>query len=403
MPSEHARHWMLDPAVDFLNHGSFGATPLPVLEDQQRWRERMEKEPVRFFARDHEPALDAARHRLAAFVGADADDLAFVANATSACNAVLRSVRFDAGDELLTTDHAYNAVRNAMDYVAERDGARVVVVAIPFPGAGSAEVVERVLAAVTARTRLAVLDHVTSSTALVLPIAELVTQLAARGVNTLVDGAHAPGMVELALDPLGAAYYAGNLHKWVCAPKGAGFLWVRRDRQHAVRPLTISHGADLPRADRSRFRLEFDWQGTGDPTPWLAVPAAIDFGASLMAGGWPAVRARNRAIALAARDRLCAATRQSAAAPDDMIGSMASVPLAWEAEPASARDGSLYGDRLHDALLEAGFQVTVTPWPQRPHGKRWRRLVRISVAAYNDLDQYTRLAAAMADFLTPAG
>lgn len=403
MASEHARHWLLDPAVDFLNHGSFGATPRPVLEAQTAWREEMEREPVRFFVERHDAELATAREALAAFVGARADDLAFVTNATSGCNAVLRSLELAPGDELLTTDHAYNAVRNAMAHVADGAGARLVTVEVPFPLASADEVVERILAAVTPRTRLAVLDHVTSATAMVLPIERLVAALAERGVDTLVDGAHAPGMLDLDVAGIGAAYYTGNLHKWVCAPKGAGFLWVRPDRQEQIHPLVISHGANLPLGERTRFRLEFDWQGTADPSAWLAVPAALRFGAELLAGGWAALRERNRALALEARDLLCAATGEPPPIPDAMIGSIASVPLGWEDEPASVQGVNLYGDRLHGALLAAGIQVMVTPWPQRPEGLRWRRLVRVSAAAYNDRGQMERLARTLTAALEAAG
>ena len=402
MPSEHARHWSLDPRVDFLNHGSYGATPRPVLEAQQTWRLRLEHEPVRFMVERLEPALDAARAAVGAFVGAGADDLAFVSNATSGVNTVLRSLSLRPGDELLTTDHEYNAVRNALDFVAERSGARVVVAAVPFPLESPASAVAAVLEAVTPQTRLAVIDHVTSATGLVLPVADLVRRLAERGIDTLVDGAHAPGMVELDVAGLGAAYYAGNLHKWVCAPKGAAFLWVRPDRQDGIRPLVISHGANSLRRDRSRFRLEFDWLGTGDPTAWLAVTAAIDFGASLMKGGWPALRARNHALVLRGRDLVAAATGAAPPAPDAMLGSMASLSLGWAQEPGTDADVELYGDRVHGALLAAGFQTMIAPWPQRPQGRRWQRLLRLSAAAYNDLGQYQRLAALLPDILAAA-
>jgi len=196
---EWAALWPLDPAVTFLNHGSYGACPREVLRHQAALRAEMEAEPVRFLGRDLDERLDAARAALAAFVGADADDLAFVANATGGVNAVLRSLRLSPGDELLTTDHCYQACRNTLDYVAERTGARVVVATIPFPVVSAQEIVDRVLAKATSRTRLALLDHITSPTALVLPIERLIDALAARGIETLVDGAHAPGMVPLDL------------------------------------------------------------------------------------------------------------------------------------------------------------------------------------------------------------
>ena len=402
MPSEFAAHWTLDPAISFLNHGSFGAAPRPVLAAQLAWRDRMESEPVRFFSHDLEPALDQARAALGAFVGADPDDLAFVPNATAGTNAILRSLRFGPGDELLTTDHAYNAAKNAMEYVAERDGAQVVITPVAFPGTSSASVTEAVLGAVTPRTRLAVLDHITSATALIFPVEQLVAELAARGVDTLVDGAHAPGQVALDVPALEATYYTATLHKWVCAPKGSGFIWVRRDRQDAVRPLAISHGANTPRPGRSRFRAEFDWTGTADPSAYLSVVDAITFGEELMPGGWGALRERNHALGLAARDLLCAALGIEAPVPDEMVGCMASVPLPLERRPGQVQGVDLYDDPVHDHLAMLGMQVMVTPWPQRPDGGPWRRLIRISAAAYNDLEQFARLADALPAALAAA-
>lgn len=395
MPSEFARHWSLDPSVTFLNHGSYGATPRAVLAAQQAWRDAMEAEPVRFFSYELESALRDAREALGLFVGADPEDLAFVPNATAGFNTVLRSLRFQPGDELLTTDHEYNAAKNAMEFVAEGAGASVVIVPVPFPIRSADEVVEAVLAAVSTRTRLAMLDHITSATALIFPIERLVTELAARGVETLVDGAHAPGQIELALPALGAAYYTANLHKWVSAPKGSGFLWVRRDRQPDIRPLAISHGANSPRTDLSRFRAEFDWTGTADLSAYLSVPEAIRFGEQLLPGGWAALRDRNRGLVLAGRDLLCEVLGIEAPAPGAMIGSMASVPLPMETRPGRVQGVELYDDEVHAYFAQRGMQVMTTPWPQRPEGGPWRRLIRISAAAYNDLGDYSQLAAAL--------
>ena len=270
--------------------------------------------------RELEPLLDAARATVARFVGAQADDLAFVSNATTGVNAVLRSLAFEAGDELLTTSHGYNACTNALRFVAERAGARVVVAPVPFPVASAAALAQAVLAAVTPRTRLVLLDQISSGTALVFPIDALVKELEGRGIPVLVDAAHAPGQVPLHLDATGASFTTGNLHKWVCAPKGAAFLHVRRDWQDRIRPAVISHGANSPRTDRSRFLLEFDWVGTQDPTAFLSVPAALEFMGSLLPGGWPALMALNHADAVAARAALLAGARAQSALPSRAAG-----------------------------------------------------------------------------------
>ncbi|MBI4607614.1 MAG: aminotransferase class V-fold PLP-dependent enzyme [Candidatus Rokubacteria bacterium] len=388
-----ARLWALDRDVAFLNHGSYGACPLAVLDAQQRLRERLERQPVGFLGRELERLLDAARAELAALVGADARDLAFVPNATAGTNAVLRSLRFEPGDELLTTDHAYNACRNAIEFAAGRAGARVVVAPVPFPIDGPDRVVEAVLQHVTPRTRLAVLDHVTSPTGLIFPIARLVAELAGRGVDTLVDGAHAPGMLPLDVRAIGAAYYTGTCHKWLCAPKGAAFLYVRRDAQPAIRPLAISHGANSPRTDRPRFHLEFDWTGTDDPTPYLCVPEAVRFMGSLLPGGWPALMARNRTVALDARATLCETLGAPLPCPDAMIGSLAALPLPdGSSVPPVPRAGR---DPLQAALLERfSIEVPIMAWPRPP-----RRLIRISAQLYNSAADYQRLARALAELL----
>jgi isopenicillin-N epimerase len=395
-PTELRRHWLLEPELSFVNHGSFGACPIPVLEHQRCLRERMEAQPVQFLARELEPLLDGARTELAAFVGADPADLAWVANATTGVNSVLQSLALSRGDELLATDHEYNACRNALDVVAERAGATVVVAPVPFPLSSADRVVEAVLAGVTGRTRIALLDHVTSQTGLVLPIRQLVQELDRRGVDTLVDGAHAPGMLELDLDELGAAYFTGNCHKWLCAPKGAAFLHVRRDRRERVRPLVISHGANSPRRDRSRFHLEFDWVGTADPTAALCVPEAIRFMGSLLPDGWPGLRRHNRRLALQARDELCRALGAAPPCPDEMIGSMAALPL--PPGPDEAPDSALYTDPLQAQLLERwGIEVPVIPWPAPP-----ARLIRISTQVYNRFEQYQLLAGALKALLAEA-
>ncbi|HKO58512.1 MAG TPA: aminotransferase class V-fold PLP-dependent enzyme [Thermoanaerobaculia bacterium] len=374
---ELKKHWLLDPDIAFLNHGSYGATPIAVLARQDELRTQMEREPVRFFNRELEPLLDDARRRLAAFLGADEAGLAFCANATAGVNAVLRSLDLDKLDELVVTSHEYNASRNTIDFAAGLAGAKVVVVTIPFPIASPDEVMERILAAVTDRTRLVLIDHVTSQTALVFPAARIVSEVQARGVDVLIDGAHAPGMIPLDLRAIGAAYYAGNLHKWVCAPKGAGFLHVRENRRLGIHPAVISHGMNATRRDRSRYHLEFDWTGTMDPTPWLCVPVALRFMESLVEGGWPEIMRRNHDLALRARDLLCQRLAIANPAPDDMLGSMAAIPLP-EGDAQSLQD---------ELFFEHHIEVPLMPWPTR--------LLRVSAQLYNTIEEYERLADAL--------
>jgi isopenicillin-N epimerase len=387
-----ARHWTLDPAITYLNHGSFGACPRPVLEAQQALRDQLEREPARFFNREAPVLLAAARKELAELLNAPAAGLAFVRNVTTAINAVLRSVPLEPGSELLVTDHEYNATRNILEYAASERGCKVVVAQVPFPTTGAQAVVEAVLARVTPRTRLAVIDHVTSQTALVFPIAELVRELESRGVDVLVDGAHAPGMVAVDVGALAPAYYAANCHKWLCAPKGVGFLWTREDRRRDVRPAVISHGANAPIPVEQRYGVEFMWMGTDDFTPALALPAALRFLAGLLPGGLAELRARNRALALAGRRVVADALGVPLPCPDAMIGAMASLPVPpLPGLPAPESVSALALDPLHDLLFrEHQIEVPVLTCPAHPG-----RLVRISAQAYNELDDYERLASAL--------
>jgi isopenicillin-N epimerase len=388
-----ASHWTLDPDVLFLNHGAFGACPKPVLAAQAELRARLEREPVDFMARQWEPLMDEAHAELGRFVGALPDALALVSNATTGVNTVLRSLSFSPGDEILLADQEYNASQNAARFVAERSGASVVVAHVPFPLSDPAEVTRALLERVTDRTRLALVDHVVSTTGLVFPIQDVVRGLDARGVDTLVDGAHAPGQVPLALDALGAAYYTGNCHKWMCTPKGSAFLYVRPDRQERIHPLVISHGRNAPRQDRSHFRLEFDFTGTQDPSPWLVIPDAIRFMGGLLPGGWDELRARNHALAVRARGLLCESLGVGAPAPESMLGSLATVPLPDARTSTDALP--LSTDPIMATLWERyRIEVLASVWPAPP-----RRVLRVSAQAYNEESQYVRLASALKEAL----
>ena len=382
-PRSEISDWPLDPEVIYLNHGAFGSCPRPVQQIADAFRLRFERAPMQFVMRDAESLIDAARVAAAPLMGADGEDLVFVQNATTAVCTVLASLPMRPGDELLVTDHAYNACRNALNLHARRTGMSIVVARVPFPCAGPDEVVAAVLGAVTARTRLALLDHVSSPTALVFPIAELVSALTARGVDTLIDGAHAPGMLSVDLRTLGATYYAANLHKWCGVPKTAAVLYVRRDRQANVHPLVIGHGANSPRTDRSRFLLEFDWIGTHDPSAAMSLPAALQYMSGLLPGGLPALRDRNHDLVVRARALLMDALGIQAPCPAAMLGAMATLPL-----PATT---SVSASVLYEALWRKHrIEAPVFDWP--PAG---RPMLRVCAQIYNDLGQYQQLADAV--------
>jgi isopenicillin-N epimerase len=387
-PSKIRRHWTLAPGSIFLNHGSFGACPARILQIQEHFRRQMEAEPVQFLWRTYDERLRLARSRVARFAGARAQDLVFVTNATTGVNAVLRSVNLKEGDEILTTNHDYNACHNVLMETALRCGAKVVTARVPFPVRHPDDILEAVVRAVSCRTRLALIDHVSSSTALVFPVEQIIRELEQRGIETLLDGAHAPGMVSLNLRKLSPSYYTANLHKWVCAPKGTGFLWVREDKQAKVQPAVISHGNNSPRPSYSAFQDRFDWAGTFDPTGWLCAGEAIDWMENLFPGGWPEIRHRNRQLAMNARKLLCQSLYVEPPCPESMLGSMATIPLParYQGRPKRGKIDEEQS-RLYDK-----FRIEV---PFFRIGAPEKRCFRISAQVYNSLAEYEYLAAAL--------
>ena len=385
--------WDLDPSILYLTHGTYGACPRPVLEAQRAMVADLEANAIRFLSRELEARWDAARRAVADFLSADPEALVAVPNATTGVATVLASLRLRPGDELLTGDHEYNATLNALATTAERAKATVVRVRIPLPIRHPEEVVEAFIAGVTPRTRIAMVSHVTSPSGLVFPIEAIVRELDRLGVDTLVDGAHAPGMLPLDLRALNTAYWTGNGHKWLCGPKTAGMLVVREDRRSGVLPLVTSHGRNDPRADRPALWREFDWQGTLNPTAFLALPEAIRVIGGLDAGGWPAHMAANRALALGARSLLNDRLGLAPIAPESMIGSMASIRLPVDLDDDDA-------EALSRALAEEDrIEVPIVPFPVRaarePGAPVTTTLLRISAQRYNELDDYERLADAL--------
>ena len=381
--------WVLEEGVLHLNHGSFGATPTSVLEAQQRTRSRIEANPTKYFlGGGYQRELDSARCAVARFVGGDEAGLVFVNNATAGVNAVLRSLEptLAPGDEIVVTDHEYNACRNAATVSASRTGARVVTAGVPFPLESPQQVVDAVLAATTERTRILMIDAVTSATGLVMPVAEIAAALEP-DVRVLVDAAHAPGMIDFTVSELGASYVTANCHKWLCSAKGAGFLWVREDRRDDVYHSVISHGYNggWP-SGGGRLHAQFDWTGTDDPSAWLTVPDGLAAVEAMHPDGWPGVRRTIRQTCLDGRRILLDALGIDPPAPDDMIGAIASVPV-----PHADHSGTEIFDPLMAALEHRhGIQVPVFTWPAPPE-----RLLRISAHLYNDESQYRRLAGAL--------
>lgn len=383
--AELAAHWRLEPGVTYLNHGSFGPAPEPVLAVRRQWFERLERQPMEVLTRQLVPALDEARRALAALVHCSADDLVLVDNATVAMNVVAASVALREGDEVLLTDHEYGAVQRLWQRRCEQAGASLIVCRLPLPLEDEQQVVDSVTAAVSPRTRLAVFSHVTSPTAVVLPAARLCRELRARNVLTCIDGPHALAMRQVDLAALDCDYYCASCHKWLCAPFGTGFLYVKPACQADVQPLVISWGR-TPEGSTPSWRDEFYWWGTRDPAAWLSIPAAVAF---LSAVGWERFRSRTHALAQYARHRIERLTGLPALVPDSdqWYGSMIALPL--PAGDAAALQQALW--------QEEQIEVPIIEW--RGADGLVRRLVRPSCHLYTRPEHIDRLCAALSRHL----
>lgn len=385
---EFRKYWAIGDVPRF-NHGSFGATPTAVLEKQAQYLAAFNADREALFWGGGLERHQAIRTNIAEFAGADADDLVIVDNATEGVNTVLKSLSFNPGDEILITDHIYTPYQSVLKELEHRTGAKVVTVEIPLPVTGPDAITAAVMDGVTDKTKLAFIDHVTSPTALIMPVADIVAKLAERGIDCFIDGAHAPGQVKLDLNALGAAYYTGNHHKWICAPVQSGFLHVRRDRQGPVIPAVGSFGSgrDTPFAER------FIWQGTRDCSARFCVPDTIDYMAGLMAGGWDEIIRRNHDTAIAARDMLLDATGAPRNCPDDMVGCMFTLSLGVLDLPPDIT--ALLEHLQVNTLMKQRFGYSIyAHW----HHDHW--LARVSCPLYNDVADYEPLAADLSALLT---
>ncbi len=387
MPDNLASLFLLDPDVVFLNHGSFGACPKPVFEAYQAWQLKLERQPVAFLdpMRGYVAWMKDARVSLAEEIGADPEDIFGTVNATFSLNIVARSLPLEPGDEILTTDHEYAALEKTWNYVARRTGARIVTVSLPLPLTEDADFTDAILAAMTERTRVLFLSHVTSPTALVLPVERVVAEARARGIWSVIDGAHTPGHIALDLNALGADFYAGNCHKWLMAPKGSAFLHVRREQQAKMSPLVISHGWTAERAEpgpfgNSAFVDAMEMQGTRDPSAWLTVPEAIRF---RHAQGWDEVARRCNEMMHATADRITALTGLPLfGAPDFVAPQMVAIPLP-RTDPAVLQ---------HSLMQRYGIEIPVFEW-------NGHTVMRLSVQGYNTERQMDLLVTALTDIL----
>ena len=366
--------WPLEPTVDHLNHGSFGAVPIPVLDEQQSWRARMEENPDRFFLRELPEALEQARVEVARFLSADLDGVVFVPNATTGVSTALASLCLEAGDEVVLSTHAYGAVRHAAERAVRLRRVRIVVID-PGLDASDADLELALLGALTERTRLCVLDDVTSPTARRLPLARLVPAVQDQGVPVLVDAAHGPGMHDVDLGQLDPAFWTGNLHKWCCAPRGSAVLAVAAPHRLAVHTLAVSWGEQLG------FPASFAFGGTDDQTAWLAAPRAVRLLAQL---GWERVRAHNARLSVDAQRRVGAAlglAAQQLPAPAPGV-SMQLIPL----PPGVATSYETAAQLQREIAERIAAEVAVTTWAGRG-------FVRVSAHAYNAPGDYDRLCA----------
>jgi isopenicillin-N epimerase len=359
-------YFLLDPEVVFLNHGSFGATPKPVFEEYQRWQRELERQPVEFLGRRHNDLMKTARDALAAYLGTAAENVIYSQNVTIALNIVARSLKLGPGDEVLSTDHEYGALDRTWRFLSKERGFAYINQPIPVPLTTPANFLEAFWRGVTTRTRVIFLSHITSPTALVFPVEAIVRRAREAGILTIVDGAHAPGQIPLALDALGADFYGGNLHKWLCAPKGAGFLYARPEVQHLLKPLVVSWGYEAETPSGSNFVDYHEWWGTRDLSAFLAVPAAIEFQRQFH---WDEVRAACHDLAVESQQRLRDLTGLDPLHSDDgdWFCQMFTAPLPADADILTLKA------RLYD---EYRVEVPLIAWKEH-------KLIRVSIQAYN--------------------
>lgn len=369
-----------------LNNGSYGLTPEVVGVAQRELQRRLEADPVRFFKSDLEFYADDTRKALGKFVSVKASDLVLVSNGTFAVATVLNNLDLSPGDEILVTDHEYMATMNELGKICRRTGARVVVAKVPFPVVSAEMVIESVVGAMSDRTKLVMVSHIASASALVMPVAEIVAAAKARGIDTFLDGAHTPGQIALDIGSLDPTWYAASCHKWLATPKGTGFIYTSPTKQAGFKPMVLSCREHEVRSDRKAYLSDFDYVGTNDYTGNLVIPVAIEHMGGQLPGGWDELRKRNHDLVVEGAQLICDALGIEQAVPDSMIGTMVGIPLPGVCEP-----GALMGEGLWDRLyLNHGIQVPIWELPG-VHG----RVMRVSAQLYNGIEDFEKLAVAL--------
>ncbi len=382
-------NWKLDPSVTYLNHGAFGACTKEIIEEQRRWQDRLESSPLRFIMREIDEQLYQSRHTLSRFVEADSSGLVFVPNATHGVNTVLKSYDFNKGDEVLITNHIYPACRNTLSYIQENRGIRINEVNIPLEGIHPEKIISSVIEAITPATRLVMLDHITSPTAIIFPVTEIVKELNYRGIDSLIDGAHAPGSIPLSINAIKPTYYTGNCHKWMCTPKSCGFLWVNEESRSRIVPLAISHawGKEVS------FEKRFHWQGTADWSAALTLPFTIQFIEKQLPGGWSEWMKCNHQMVVDAREVISNSLKINTLCDASMLASMAVIPIS--AKPSAIRLGYNSIDLIQEQLYKQyNIEAPLFQWGESP-----QLLLRISAQQYNFVQQYSYLAESLQSIL----
>lgn len=390
---EFVRHRISEPArfpikagLTMLNNGSYGLTPTVVRDAQIELQRRLEEDPVRFFKADLEDYSDDTRRAIAAFTRVDASDIALVPNGTFAVATVLNNLDLNPGDEILVTDHEYMATFNELGKVCRATGAKVTIAKVPFPNVSPEQVVDSVVSMMTDRTRVVLVSHITSASALVMPVKEIVEAAKQRGIETFLDGAHTPGQIDLNIGDLDPTWYAASCHKWLACPKGTGFIYTSPNRRRGFKPMVLSCRVHETREERDAYLCDFDYTGTNDYTGNLVIPVAIEHMGAQLPGGWDALRRRNHDLVVAGAKIVCDALGIEQQIPASMLGSMVSIPL-----PGSCEPSTLLGEGLWDRLyLNHGLQAPVWDLPGV-----CERMVRVSAQLYNTLGDFERLGEAL--------